>query len=34
MITTENRVPDMTKLIQKLYTMEHPLVIYAAISNS
>jgi len=31
---TENRVPDMTKLIQKLYIMEHPLAIYVVISNS
>jgi hypothetical protein len=31
---TENRVPDMTKLIQKLDIMEHPLAIYVVISNS
>jgi beta-glucosidase/6-phospho-beta-glucosidase/beta-galactosidase len=31
---TENRVPDETELIRKLYIMEHMLPIYAAIINS
>jgi hypothetical protein len=30
----ENKVPDETELIRKLYIMEHLLAIYAAIINS